>query len=84
MGQRRGNPFTTSASAGSVGMFPIALVAELADAHGSGPCGATRGGSSPLVSMETLRWFPRQRRKKLARLTRIAAVGAESWETSTN
>lgn len=29
---------------------PVAHVAELADAHGSGPCGATHGGSSPLVS----------------------------------
>ena len=28
----------------------FALVAELADAYGSGPYGATRGGSSPLVS----------------------------------
>src|SRR5438067_8020047 len=28
----------------------IAHVAELADAYGSGPYGATRGGSSPLVS----------------------------------
>lgn len=27
-----------------------AHVAELADAYGSGPYGATRGGSSPLVS----------------------------------
>jgi hypothetical protein len=27
-----------------------ARVAELADAHGSGPCGATRGGSNPLAS----------------------------------
>jgi demethylmenaquinone methyltransferase/2-methoxy-6-polyprenyl-1,4-benzoquinol methylase len=27
-----------------------AHVAELADAHGSGPCGATLGGSNPLVS----------------------------------
>src|SRR5260221_4079519 len=29
----------------------LAHVAELADAYGSGPYGATRGGSSPLVSM---------------------------------
>ena len=28
----------------------LAHVAELADAYGSGPYGATRGGSSPLVS----------------------------------
>ena len=28
-----------------------AHVAELADAYGSGPYGATRGGSSPLVSI---------------------------------
>ena len=26
-----------------------AQVAELVDAHGSGPCGAIRGGSSPLL-----------------------------------
>ena len=33
------------------GTFPfLAHVAELADAYGSGPYGATRGGSSPLVS----------------------------------
>ena len=32
-----------------------ALVAELADAYGSGPYGATRGGSSPLVSSLFLR-----------------------------
>ena len=24
-------------------------MAELADAHGSGPCGATRAGSSPVI-----------------------------------
>ena len=30
--------------------LPYARVAELADAYGSGPYGATRGGSSPLVS----------------------------------
>jgi hypothetical protein len=29
----------------------LAHVAELADAYGSGPYGATRGGSSPLVSI---------------------------------
>ncbi len=35
-----------------------AHVAELADAYGSGPYGATRGGSSPLVSTISLsqRW----------------------------
>jgi hypothetical protein len=30
----------------------LAHVAELADAYGSGPYGATRGGSSPLVSIK--------------------------------
>ena len=27
-------------------------MAELADAHGSGPCGATRAGSSPVIRTE--------------------------------
>jgi hypothetical protein len=35
-----------------------AHVAELADAYGSGPYGATRGGSSPLVSMILCRVCP--------------------------
>src|SRR5207302_6896624 len=34
----------------SLRQFFVAHVAELADAYGSGPYGATRGGSSPLVS----------------------------------
>jgi hypothetical protein len=28
---------------------PVAQMAELVDAHGSGPCAARRGGSSPLL-----------------------------------
>jgi hypothetical protein len=32
----------------------IARVAELADAYGSGPYGATRGGSSPLASTSAI------------------------------
>jgi hypothetical protein len=35
----------------SVSFAILAHVAELADAYGSGPYGATRGGSSPLVSI---------------------------------
>ena len=27
-------------------------MAELADAHGSGPCGATRAGSSPVIRIK--------------------------------
>ena len=37
----------------------LAQVAELVDAHGSGPCAARRGGSSPLLGTKTLREFPR-------------------------
>src|SRR5207253_5637319 len=33
-----------------VAPLPVARVAELADAYGSGPYGETRGGSSPLAS----------------------------------
>jgi hypothetical protein len=36
----------------SVSFAILAHVAELADAYGSGPYGATRGGSSPLVSIK--------------------------------
>ena len=35
----------------SISFAILAHVAELADAYGSGPYGATRGGSSPLVSI---------------------------------
>jgi demethylmenaquinone methyltransferase / 2-methoxy-6-polyprenyl-1,4-benzoquinol methylase len=40
--------FTSPVS--SIASLSLAHVAELADAYGSGPYGATRGGSSPLVS----------------------------------
>ena len=33
----------------------LAAVAELADAHGLGPCEATRGGSNPLRGTYCLR-----------------------------
>ena len=36
----------------------LARVAELADAYGSGPYGATRGGSSPLASTNSLSLSP--------------------------
>ena len=35
----------------------IAQVAELVDAHGSGPCGAIRGGSSPLLGTKISKKF---------------------------
>src|SRR6266568_7365776 len=37
-----------------IGRIFRAHVAELADAYGSGPYGATRGGSSPLVSISSV------------------------------
>lgn len=36
-------------------LHPVAHVAELADAYDSGSYGATRGGSSPLVSTILIR-----------------------------
>ena len=36
-----------------VAPLPVARVAELADAYGSGPYGETRGGSSPLASSKS-------------------------------
>jgi hypothetical protein len=39
-----------------IGRCRFARVAELADAYGSGPYGATRGGSSPLAS--NLSFYP--------------------------
>ena len=38
----------------------IADVAELADAHDLGSCGATRGGSSPLIRIKILYFIIRQ------------------------
>ena len=35
----------------------IADMAELADAHGSGPCGATCAGSSPVIRIEITLFF---------------------------
>lgn len=35
-------------------MKPAAQMAELVDAHGSGPCAARRGGSSPLLGTNSL------------------------------
>src|SRR5947207_228364 len=46
----------------SLRQFFRAHVAELADAYGSGPYGATRGGSSPLVSIADPRPDMQQRR----------------------
>lgn len=52
-------------------------MAELVDAHGSGPCGATRGGSSPLNRTKlSIAFKKRGRRSDLIKFA-IWAIASE-------
>ena len=72
--------FLTSVWRESKIMGCVARVAELVDAHGSGPCAARCGGSSPFpgttVTSQQSRETPRpQRVKRTARLTKSVQCG---------
>ena len=49
-------------------------MAELADAYGSGPYGATRGGSSPLASSYACRATDSQTKPQLPDVSRVAVA----------
>ena len=73
----------TAKTALTVGGTPLtwaapAQMAELVDAHGSGPCAARRGGSSPLlgtISLQISSW--------IAELTPMVVVGPDDDEIIT-